>query len=292
MVPLRRPHYFLLALLAAFFNPLVLVWYGTSTIFIVVVPITLLVWFAAKWDSFIRLDAKSSITEMALGGAIYAVNTARNVLLNSIFGVFDMLIVLIALVIAFFGIKAIKQHFLLPSVYLSVLVVSYQMELVLPEIQGLQNLLAQMVATSLNGLGIRATVLTYNPDVVTVWGRPGIPGPNPFSLWIENQCTGVKSMLAFGSLAILMIMDLNMTRGKKLAIALTGLVGTFVVNIGRLLAIFLSAYGWGVEAGLTVHNYLGYGLFIAWVLLYWTLSFKYASGPQTSLPQSTPQAQL
>ncbi len=289
---MRRPHYFLMALLATFFNPLVLALYGVSETFIVVVPLTLLVWFAVKWDAFTKLDAKSSLGEIILGMGIYSGNFARNILTNSIFGIFDMLVVLVGLMISFFGLRAIRQHFLLPTAYLGVLVVTYQIENRLPEIQVLQNFLAQTVVGVLNPIGVKASIWSLNQDIITVWGRQGIPGPNPFALWIEKNCTGVKGMLAYGSLAILMILDITAPIRRKLMVVLVGLAGTFLVNIGRLLVIFLSAYQWGVDAGLAVHAYLGYGLFIAWVLVYWTLSFRYFSGPRASLAQSTPQTPL
>lgn len=284
---MQRPHYFLIALLATFFNPIVLALYGTSETFIVVIPLTLLVWFAVKWDAFVRIDAKSSLSEVILGMGIYAGNFLRNFLTGSGFGMFDMLVVSVGLIVSFFGLRAIKQHFLLPTAYLAVLVATYQVETRLPELQVLQNFLAQIIVGVLNPLGIRADLWTFNTDVITVWGRPGIPEPNPFALWIEKSCTGVKGMLAYGSLALLMIMDIPASRGKKIAMALVGLAGTFLVNIARLLVIFLSAYQWGVEAGLTVHSYLGYGLFIAWVFLFWTMTLRYVSGQNPSAQVQT-----
>ncbi len=284
-IALTRPHYFLLALLAAFFNPFVIYtsYHGGTSVFLVVIPITLLVWLAIKWDTFVRLTSKSSHVEVVLGSTLLAADYARNAILDSRFGMLDMLVVVVGLIIAFFGLKAVRQHFLLPTVYLAVLVSVYRLEDTLPQMQILQNFLAQVMVAVLNPLGIRATLWQSSRDVVTVWGRPGVPGPNPFSLWIEQGCTGVKGMFAYGALAILMVLDVPAPLRKKLAVTLVGLAGTFFINIGRLLTIFLAAYAWGVDAGLTVHSYLGYGIFIVWILVYWSVALRYVSGPGTAV---------
>ncbi len=75
---------------------------------------------------------------------------------------------------------------------------------------------------------------------------------------------------------------------RKLAITLAGLAGTFLVNIARLLVIFFSAYQWVINAGLAIHAYLCYGLFIVWVLVYWMIAFRYAS-PPIMAPKGIPQ---
>ena len=289
MVTLKRPHYFLFALLGTFFNPLVIHWYGTSRTFIVIVPITLLVWFAVKWDEFVVIDAKSRLGEILLGGGVYAADFVWNGLSQSAIGLLDMFVLMVALIVAFFGLKSVRQHFLLPTAYLGVLVFSYPAENAIPEIQSVQNFLAQVLVGMLTLMGIKASIWASNSDIVTVWGRQGIPGANPFALWIEKSCTGVKGMLAYGSLAILMVLDLKATVGRKLLISLVGLVGTFGINILRLFVIFLSAYQWGVDAGLEVHAYLGYLLFIAWILVYWSIAFRYVSGP-TMISQTTQAA--
>jgi hypothetical protein len=52
-----------------------------------------------------------------------------------------------------------------------------------------------------------------------------------------------------------------------------------LMNIVRLFAVFVTFEYLGVYAGDTVHVYLGYVLFILWVLAFWSLAFKYVSPP-------------
>jgi exosortase/archaeosortase family protein len=59
-----------------------------------------------------------------------------------------------------------------------------------------------------------------------------------------------------------------------------GFLGAFLINIVRLFFVFVTYEYLGVTAGESVHVYLGYGLFILWVLVFWNLAFRYLSPPQ------------
>ncbi|MBO3810044.1 MAG: exosortase/archaeosortase family protein, partial [Candidatus Brockarchaeota archaeon] len=90
-----------------------------------------------------------------------------------------------------------------------------------------------------------------------------------------GPCTGVKGMLAYGSLAALLVFDIKTSLRRKIIATLIGLLGTLLVNILRLALIFLTVYFLGIDAGLLIHTYLGYSLFIIWVLSFWTVAFRY-----------------
>ena len=268
MIIINRPYLFLLFTILAFFAPLLL--FGTSLTFIVVVPFTILIWFIARWQQIGEIKQRSNLVETSLALGIYFSNLVRNALgflggFQSI-GLFDMLIAFVAVCIAFYGFKGLKQ-FILPTAYLSILIVGYGLEFAITELAFLENLLAHLVASMLNFFTIGAAA---NGNLVTVYTREGVR-----FLAIDASCTGFKGMLAYGSLAILMILDVKSTYKRKLLCATIGSIGTFLVNILRLLSIFLAVYFFGMDAGLAVHTYLGYGLFIVWVLLFWTISFKY-----------------
>lgn len=287
---ISRQYQFLLFLLLAFFNPITILVTGTSKTFIVVVPCTLLVWFAARWDNIAGITETSKPLEKLLGLGIYALLIAYNIYSNDIwgyryfvlgiprgpdevgFGLIDMLVAFVSVCIAFYGLRGFK-HFKLPAVYLAVLIVGNQLENRITEVAFLQNFLANLITSMLNMLGISASA---SGNLVTV-ERIGQP------LAIDASCTGVKGMLAYGSLAILMILDVKATNKRKVLSTAIGFLGTFLVNILRLLTIFLAAYFFGIDAGMAVHIYLGYSLFIIWVLLFWTIAFKYLLKPTDSL---------
>jgi len=271
---LSRPYLFLLLMMLAFFNPVTLFWFQTSLTFTVIVPITLLIWFITEWQHIVKIEKTGNRLEVLLGLGIYAINILRNVFSHNgrpMFGLFDMLIAFISVCIAFYGFRGLK-HFTLPTAYLTILIVGYQLEFAITQIAFLQNFLAHLMASMLNFFTIRASA---NSNLVTLYTKEGV-----HSLVINADCTGFKGMLAYGSLAILMILDVKTTYKRKMLCTVIGLIGTFLVNILRLFTIFLAVYFVRIEAGIAVHTYLGYTLFIAWVFVFWTIAFKYLLKPR------------
>jgi hypothetical protein len=47
-----------------------------------------------------------------------------------------------------------------------------------------------------------------------------------------------------------------------------GVLGTFAINIVRIIIIFLTDYFYGAEAGANVHYVIGYTLFSAWLAIF------------------------
>jgi len=266
---INRAYVFLIFVMLAFFAPLFL--FGTSLTFIVVVPFTILVWFLARWQEIVKVEKRGKLSEIVLGSVIYASNIVRNALGFSEgfqgIGLFDMLIAFIAVCIAIYGFKGLKE-FILPMTYLSILIVGYQLEFAITEVAFLENFLAHLMASLLKVFTITAS---SNSNIVTLYSRQG----NLHHLLVDAPCTGIKGMLSYGSLAILMILDIKATYRRKLLWTAIGTIGTFIINIIRLLSIFLAAYFLEIDAALTIHTYLGYSLFIVWVLIFWTIAFKY-----------------
>lgn len=269
-----RHHLFLIFTMLAFFAPLLL--FGTSLTFIVVVPFTILIWFAARWQEIIKIGERSNRVEIVFATGIYAANLIRNALgFSESFqgiGLFDMLVAFLAVCIAFYGLKGLKQ-FILPTAYLSILIVGYQLEYAITEVAFLQNSLAHLMASILNAFNITASA---SNNLVTLYSSQG----NKYYLLIDAPCTGIKGMLAYGSLAVLMILDVKATYKRKLLWTAIGAIGTFIVNILRLLSIFLAAYFLEIDTALAIHTYLGYSLFIVWILIFWTIAFKYMLTPE------------
>jgi exosortase/archaeosortase family protein len=206
-----------------------------------------------------------------LASGIYAFNIARNFFdISGGFhgiGLFDMLIAFIAVCIAFYGLRGLKR-FTLPTAYLTIMVVGYQLEFAVTEVAFLENFLAHLMASILNAFKITASA---NNNLVALYSRQG----NLYYLLVDAPCTGIKGMLAYGALAVLMILDVKAPYKRKIFWTMIGLAGTFLVNILRLLSIFLAAYFLEIATAMAIHTYLGYSLFIIWVMAFWTIAFKY-----------------
>jgi exosortase/archaeosortase family protein len=191
----------------------------------------------------------------------------RNVVFTSSFGIFDMLVMLVGLYLIFFGLRATR--FFLPLIaYTIILLVGYQLEFLLEQVKVLEYFLASLMGSMLKSLNIVSWVAG---NIVIMIDRTG----ETHNLAIDGPCTGIKGMLAYGALAALLVFDVKAPVRRKVIATSIGLLGTLLVNILRLAIIFFAVYFLGIEVGLLIHTYLGYGLFIIWVLSFWTVAFKY-----------------
>ena len=161
---------------------------------------------------------KGNLLEIILGVGIIAVDYAQNIIFGSRLGLLDMLFIFCGVVLAFYGIKSFKL-FWVPATYGIVLLLGYQLENVVPNFVALQNWMAGVMASSMQLLGIGATVSGH---VVYLYSGSTLLGLN-----VEGDCTGVQGILAFGML----IYDGGARyKGKALQLIplfVIGFVGTF-----------------------------------------------------------------
>jgi len=211
--------------------------------------------------------AKSKNWEIILGISILSANIARNFanLGESSFGLVDMLIAFITLSITFYGLKALR-FFILPSIYILILIIGYQLEFSLAEVRTLEVWQANLMASMMQSLGVNTIVFG---NIVGLYGTTAI------FFQVAGPCTGIKGILSYGSLSTMTILDIKTKITRIILIIGIGFSGTFLVNLARLALIFLAAHYIGIEIALAIHTYLGYGLFIVWVLIFWTIAFKY-----------------
>jgi len=262
----ERPYVFLIAMVAVFL--VVSVFLSTSLTFIFTVTATLLAWFLLKWDEYLQVKARSRPIEIVLGVMLVTVNIGRNMLeLGSIrFGLVDMLVTFVGLWLAFFGARSLR-FFALPTIYLVVLIVGYQLEFSIAEVKVLEDSLARFMSSVMAAFGIPSSP---HGNLVVLDTPRGSQ-----ALAIDAPCTGIKGMLAYGSLSVLTILDAKASLRRKAFATGIGLLGTVFTNLLRLTAIFLAVYFLGVDIGLLIHTYLGYGLFIVWIFVFCSLSFRY-----------------
>jgi exosortase/archaeosortase family protein len=53
-----------------------------------------------------------------------------------------------------------------------------------------------------------------------------------------------------------------------------GIIGTFFLNILRIILIFVTDYFYGYEVGAIVHYFIGYMLFVTWTSIFLYLLLK------------------
>ncbi len=77
-------------------------------------------------------------------------------------------------------------------------------------------------------------------------------------------CVGFASLCLFSIIIIIVLAESPGNFKIKASWYGIGIIGTFFVNILRILLIFVTDYFYGYEVGAKVHYVIGYVLFIIW----------------------------
>jgi len=264
------------SIVAAFVAPVAIPSVGIDYPYLFIISLVLFAWFTVKWSSVTRITLQSKLWEILLGvlavGAVYV----YSILLQKPIGLLDDIIIFSGIVMTFYGFKSFKL-FWVPATYGIVLLLGYQLENILPAYtSSLQNWMAGVMASSMQVLGIKASAAG---NLVTMNSSSG-----PLLLSVEGDCTGVQGILAFGMLSTLAVVDIKARLSKLIPLFAVGFLGAFLINIVRLFGVFLTFEYLGVDLGNTVHVYLGYILFIVWVMVFWALAFRFLLPKTGPLP--------
>ena len=266
MSKLSRAHSFALAIAVIFLLPLAIPGMGLDIPYFFIIGLVLFAWFTIKWASVLSLRAKSNFFEILLCAMLIVGVYAYKVFTQSELGLLDMLILFSGIAIGFYGLRSFKL-FWVPAAYGVILLLGYQLGSIVPNFVALQNWMANVMASSMQVIGINATVSGHIVAMNSVAG--------PLLLNVEGDCTGVQGILAFGMLSTMAVLDVKAKWSRLIPLFVIGFAGAFLINIVRLFGVFLTFEYLGVDLGSMVHVYLGYILFIVWVMVFWALASKY-----------------
>jgi exosortase/archaeosortase family protein len=261
-----RASFFLLVLSLAFIMPALIPLVGIDYVYSFIMILVLFAWFIIKWNAVKTITSKGTSLEIILGSALVLADYTLNFINHSRVGILDMTAILVGVVISFFGIRAFKL-FWVPVVYSLVLLAGYQIEGIVPNYVALQNWMAGVMASSMRLLGITANVMGHIVYLKS--------GSQVLALNIEGECTGLQGILAFGMLSTMTLLDVKISWKRIVPIFVIGFLGAFLINMLRLIMVFVTFEYLGIAAGTEVHVYAGYLLFIVWVLAFWSIAFKY-----------------
>lgn len=271
---ISRPNAYLIALCAAFLLPLAIPQVGIDWTYFFIFILVFFAWLIMKWDSFESLTNKSKLWEVVVGLGVVVAIYAEKIALATRLGLLDMVIIFAALALAFFGIRSFKL-FWVPAAYGVVLLLGYQVENDIPNYVAMQDWMAGLMASAMNALGIASSTSGH---IVAL----NIHSSSPLLLDVESDCTGIQGVLAFGLLGSMALIDVKVKASRLVPLLALGFVGVFLINILRLLIVFITFEFFGIALGNTVHVYAGYMLFVVWILIFWSFAFKYMS------PRPTP----
>ncbi len=96
---------------------------------------------------------------------------------------------------------------------------------------------------------------------------------------VDTRCAGSDSLAIFLAIFALMLIDRRPGNKAVLGLFIFGVVGAYLQNFVRLLALFTAGYYYGANALWAVHDYASYILFPVWFLGFAVVYLKYARKP-------------
>ena len=177
------------------------------------------------------------------------------------YGIANYFVLLSGMFLIFFEIPAFKEaftsFFLLVAGALSGLVfrwIEFQISPIVPYY-------VYLFASVLRLFGIAST--TPNPTTLVLYKSKGM-----VPVLFEAGCIGVYSLLIFSTLLVITMVESNASKLAKLLWSVIGLIGVFVVNVIRLIIVILAVYFYGYPTGQSVHQVIGYILFLSWLAIF------------------------
>lgn len=107
-----------------------------------------------------------------------------------------------------------------------------------------------------DGLGLTVTGSSSNYSAIVSW-----------------SCAGSHSLFLYSFMIMLFLRGTNISQKRKIIYVIAGAVGTFFVNILRIIAILLAGVNSGASLAATFHEFYGEFFFITWMFIYLTILY-------------------
>lgn len=104
---------------------------------------------------------------------------------------------------------------------------------------------------------------------------PSTSSGSPFLIEIAWNCIGWQSLLFFILTGWVGFQGDQYTRASKLKAWIIGLLGTFLVNLLRIVIVVLIAYYFGQNVAILFHDYGSTFTVIAWLFFFWWFSYSF-----------------
>lgn len=98
---------------------------------------------------------------------------------------------------------------------------------------------------------------------------------NPFLIEIAWNCIGWQSLLFFVLTGWIGLQGNRYTFSSKLKSFVIGFIGTFLVNLLRIVLVVLVAYFFGQKIAIFFHDYGSTLAVLVWLFFFWWFSYKY-----------------
>jgi len=187
----------------------------------------------------------------------------------------------VALVLLLYKIDGLK-FFSISTFFLGATSCFYMVDTFIPfgllnVLQGFVPLIASSVAGILNWLGYATRVLSPEQiqelypttDPRGMWGL-GVHGLNRLIL-IAWGCAGIQSLFIYTFVILFFVKGASISLKRKIIYVAIGAIGTFLVNLLRIVSICLIGVHISPEALEMFHEYYGELFFIVWIIVYFVI---------------------
>ena len=191
------------------------------------------------------------------------------------YGAANYCVYLLGLFLIFFRFNALKEAFsplFLIAAAISINFVSSSIE---PLFNPYIPYFASFIADTLKTIGIGVRISPRSPTIMVLQTLKG-----PLTLQFVWGCVGFASMFIFSIIIIIVLAESPGNFKTKALWYVLGIVGTFFLNILRVVLIFVTDYFYGYEVGAFFHYFIGYILFITWTSVFLYIFQKKTLGPR------------
>jgi thaumarchaeosortase len=96
---------------------------------------------------------------------------------------------------------------------------------------------------------------------------------NSYSAIVSWSCAGSHSLFLYSFMIMLFLRGTSISRNRKIVYVIVGAIGTFLVNILRIVSIFILGVNSGASLAATFHEFYGEFFFIGWMFSYLSILF-------------------
>jgi exosortase/archaeosortase family protein len=179
------------------------------------------------------------------------------------YGAANYCVFLLGLFLIFFRFNALKEAFSPLFLIVGAMSSSLVSILIKPFFNPYIPSFTSFIASILKTIGIRASISAKSSTTIILQTLKG-----PLPLGFVWECVGFASFFVFSVILIVVLAESPGNVKTKALWSVLGILGTFLLNILRIVLIFVTDYFYGHDVGATVHYFIGYILFIAWITIF------------------------
>ena len=177
-------------------------------------------------------------------------------------------------ILLLYGFKGLKTY-TVSSVFIGGVGIFYMIDTFFP--YGTFTVLQSFVPVTVSGVVLILNFLGYGTRTFSS-GSDGLGltvsgATRSYSAIVSWSCAGSHSLFLYSFMIMLFLRGTSISRNRKLIYVITGAIGTFFVNILRILAILLAGVNSGASLAATFHEFYGEFFFIGWMFIYLTIIF-------------------